>query len=95
VWKEINRRERPINKQCHTDWDIENQHERQDRRRALHDPRHGLVGAIQYWASASISKVVTLFVLLLQYFGVMDLVLTAMLECSEDSQLVRDIRTRE
>jgi hypothetical protein len=44
----MNRREKPIDERCCVDWDVENQCERQDRHRALHDPRRGLVDAIQY-----------------------------------------------
>jgi hypothetical protein len=90
---EIERRDMAIDQECTADWDVENQNERRQRNRALHDGRYGLIGAVQYWASASLAKAATLLVLLMSYFGVVDFVLSAILKDS-NTDLVKQIHTR-
>lgn len=87
------RRAQAADAECLENWDLEVGAQRQEQHRALHDSRHSIVGAFQYWARASMAKVVSLLVLIMSHFGVLDLILNALLK--EDTPLTRQIQTRE
>jgi hypothetical protein len=85
------RRVQSLDPQCFDELDIEAN--RMQRHRALHDSRHGMIGAVQYWARVSVTKAVSLLVLVMTHFGVVDLILQKLLQA--DTPLARQIHTRE